>query len=102
TPVTPFLSSPITSSSVRFHFGLILALVSARCSMILLARSWSRRWTRKTSLANFVRYVPSSTAESPPPTTTSGLLRKRGNAPSHTAHAETPLFLYLSSEGSPK
>ena len=41
-------------------------------------------------------------ALSPPPTTTSGLLRKRGKAPSHTAQAETPRFLNLSSDGKPE
>ena len=65
------------------------------------ARSASRRWTSITFDAKAVRYVASSTAESPPPTTTSGLLRNRGSAPSHTAHALTPRFLYFSSDGRP-
>ena len=70
--------------------------------MIMLARSLSRRTTMWTFEAYLVRYVASSTAESPPPTTISGLLRNRGKAPSHTAQALTPRFLYASSEGSPK
>ena len=70
--------------------------------MIMLARSLSRRWTMWTFDAYFVRYVASSTAESPPPTTTSGLLRNRGSAPSHTAQALTPRFLYASSDGRPR
>jgi hypothetical protein len=36
--------------------------------------------------------MASSMAESPPPITAMGLLRKMGAAPSHTAQAEMPLF----------
>ena len=61
-------------------------------AMDQVARGW-RTWSDS---------VASSTAESPPPTTTSGLLRKRGSAPSHTAQALTPRFLNASSEGSPR
>ena len=92
----------VTSSSVLFHSILIFGFCSARSCMIMLARSLSRRWTMWTVDAYFVRYVASSTAESPPPTTTSGLLRNRGRAPSQTAQALTPRFLKASSEGRPK
>ena len=44
-----------------------------------------------------MRYVASSTAESPPPTTTSSLSRNLGSAPSQTAQALTPRFLTRSS-----
>ena len=44
----------------------------------------------ETELPNFVRYVASSMAESPPPMTANGLFRKIGAAPSQTAHAEIP------------
>ena len=73
-----------------------------RIPIALLARSVSRRWTRYTRLANLVRYVASSIALSPPPTTTNGLLRNIGKAPSQTAHAETPRFLKRSSDSRPK
>ena len=40
----------------------------------------------------FVRKCASSIAVSPPPMTAMGFRRKMGAAPSHTAHAEIPLF----------
>ena len=42
--------------------------------MIFDARSSSRRWMTVTFVANFVRKIASSMAESPPPTTAIGLL----------------------------
>jgi hypothetical protein len=49
--------------------------------------------------ANFVRKSASSMAESPPPTTAIGLLRKK--KPSHVAHVDTPWPSSCRSEGSP-
>lgn len=54
---------------------------------------------RKRSELTLVKYVASSQAESPPPTTARGLRRKMGTAPSQTAHAEMPLCQYVSSPG---
>ena len=53
-----------------------------------------------TFLQSPARYVASSIAVSPPPTTTTFWPRK--SAPSHTAQALTPLFLSLSSLGEPE
>ena len=61
---------------------------AARSSMICDARNSSRRWTSVTFVANFVRKIASSIAESPPPTTTTCLSRKK--APSQVAQDETP------------
>jgi hypothetical protein len=52
------------------------------------ARKVSRRTTRYTLLANFVRKLASSIAESPPPTTAISCPRKK--KPSHVAHVDTP------------
>ena len=41
--------------------------------------------------ANLVKCIASSNAESPPPITAIGLFLYMGKAPSHTAHADTPL-----------
>ncbi len=46
--------------------------------------------------------MASSAAESPPPMTTRGLLRKIGTAPSQTAQAEMPFCQYFSSPGRPR
>ena len=73
TPVT--VCSPSTSATVEFHSNPILGLAKARSCMTLEARSRSRRWTTVTLVANLVRNVASSRAESPPPTTTSSRLR---------------------------
>jgi hypothetical protein len=56
--------------------------------MIFEARNASRRWRRWTFDANRVRYVASSRAVSPPPTTAISLSRKKN--PSQVAQAETP------------
>ena len=56
--------------------------------MIFDARSSSRRCTSVTLVANFVRKIASSIAESPPPTTAMGFSRKKN--PSHVAQVLTP------------
>ena len=61
--------------------------------MILLRPQLVAAMDQVDRAGELVRYVASSTAESPPPTTTSGLLRNRGSAPSQTAQAVTPRFL---------
>ena len=66
----------------------IFGLSMARLSMIREARNPGRRCTMLTLLANLVRKVASSMAESPPPTTISSLSRKK--KPSQVAQAETP------------
>ena len=63
-------SVPRISSTTRFSAHATFGFRCARSCMILEARSASRRWTIVTLLANFVRKVASSIAESPPPTTT--------------------------------
>lgn len=62
------------------------------------ATPWKIGKDRVRSLT-FVRYMASSQAESPPPTTARGFLRKMGTAPSHTAQAEMPDCQYVSSPG---
>src|SRR5690606_25288023 len=52
-----------------------------------------------TFLAKRVKYIPSSTAESPPPIT--AISRSRKNAPSQTAQYDTPRPAYSSSPGTP-
>ncbi len=86
TPVT--LVSPRTSSTTEFHWNRIFGLLSTRSCMIFDARSSSRRWTRVTVSANFDRNMASSTAESPPPTTTMWCSRKK--KPSQVAQVDTP------------
>ena len=56
--------------------------------MIFDARSESRRWMIVTLLANFVRKIASSIAESPPPTTAISWPRKK--KPSQVAQVESP------------
>jgi hypothetical protein len=67
--------------------------------MIFDARSSSRRWTIVTVVANLVRKIASSTAESPPPTTAMGFSRKK--KPSQVAHVETPCPSNRCSAGRP-
>ena len=67
--------------------------------MIFEARSWSRRCTMVTLLANLVRKVASSMAVSPPPTTMSSLSLKKN--PSQVAQAETPCPISRDSASSP-
>ena len=85
-PVT--LPSPRTSATSLSQRKLIFGLAKARSCMILEARSWSRRCTTVTDLANRVRNVASSMAESPPPIT--AMSRSRKKKPSQVAHQETP------------
>ena len=82
------LASPRTSSTEVFRWTSILGWASARSSMILLARSVSRRWSRWTFVAKRVRKSASSRAVSPPPTTAISLSRKK--KPSQVAQALTP------------
>lgn len=67
--------------------------------MILDALNASRRCTMYTFDPYLVKKLASSMAESPPPMTAIGLLRKIGAAPSHTAHAEIPRFHKVSEPG---
>ena len=83
----------------EFHSKEILGSFSARAAMILLARSSSRRCTRVTLEPKRLRKVASSTAESPPPTTTMGLSLKK--KPSQVAHQLTPRPENLSSSSRP-
>jgi hypothetical protein len=66
----------------------IFSFARARSIMICDARNSLRRCTRVTLVANFVRKIASSIAESPPPTTTTSFSRKK--AASQTAQYETP------------
>jgi len=76
--------SPEASSSTTYGVtSSMLSLARARSSMICEARNWSRRWTTFTSEANLLRKIASSMAESPPPTISVGLSRKK--AASHVA-----------------
>ena len=73
----------------------ILSFLNARSCKIFCARSSSLRCTIVTLSANFVRNVPSSTAESPPPMTNNFLFLK--NAPSHTnnLHRDRLILVHL-------
>ena len=82
------LSAPTTSSTTAFQRTWIFSLASARSIMIRDARNSSRRCTIVTDDAIRARKLASSIAESPPPTTTMGLSRKK--KPSQVAHVETP------------
>ena len=99
TPVTtPFSTSRISSTTVSSSKA-ILGLARAFSCMIFDARNAPRRCTMVTSDANFVRNVASSIAESPPPTTTIGLPRKK--KPSHVAQVDTPCPISARSDSSP-
>ena len=93
------LLSPTISVTTEFHRISILGLEKARSCMILLARSWSRRTIIVTLVANFVRNMASSTAESPPPTTAISWSRKK--KPSQVAHVDTPWPISRPSFSSP-
>ncbi len=67
--------------------------------MIFDARRVSRRCTTVTLVANFVRKIASSIAESPPPTTAISWPRKK--KPSQVAQVDTPCPMSARSEGSP-
>ena len=68
--------------------------------MIFEARNWSLRWTSSTFEANRVRKIASSTAVSPPPTTT--ISRSRKNAPSQVAQVDTPRPISFFSDSRPR
>ena len=82
-----------------FHRNLIFGLANARSCMIFEARSASRRWITVTVLANRVRNIASSMAESPPPTTAMSCSRKKN--PSQVAHQDTPWPQSRFSPGTP-
>jgi len=91
--------SPDIAPTVVFRaISTFLSAIALSC-IILLARSSPRLCTRRTLLANFVRNVASSIAESPPPTTTISLPLKNG--PSHVAQYDTPLPASSPSPGTP-
>jgi len=71
------MSSPPTSSTTVSHMKKSLSLAKAFSWIDLAARSSSRLWITVTFLANFVRYIASSTAESPPPTTNTSKSSKK-------------------------
>ncbi|OJJ49294.1 hypothetical protein ASPZODRAFT_1447130 [Penicilliopsis zonata CBS 506.65] len=91
--------SPRTSTATVLKRTVTLGWASTRVAMALLARSWSRRTRTVTWLPYLARNMASSAAESPPPITYSGLLRKMGTAPSQTAQALIPLCQKASSPG---
>ena len=62
-------------------------------------RQFRRHAGRMRAKRTLVKYIPSSQAESPPPITANGLLRKMGTAPSQTAQALIPDCQYVSSPG---
>ena len=95
----PLSFLPRISSTTEFQAKEIFGLRPAFSCMILDARSESRLWTIVTFVANLVRYVASSIAVSPPPTTTTSRPLKKN--PSHVAHAETPKPKYSLSDGKP-
>ena len=86
-------------STTLFQATSILGFASALSCMILDPRSASRRCTRVTFDANFVRKMASSRAESPPPTTAIGLPLKKN--PSQVAHVDTPCPISARSAGRP-
>src|SRR5688572_12514283 len=96
--VATFLS-PLMLDTTLFHTNSILGFSSAFSCKILLARRESRLCTTLTDLPNFVRNVASSSAVSPPPTTTMSSPLKNG--PSHVAQYDTPLPLNCCSDGMP-
>ncbi len=96
TEVTP-LPSPLMRSTTVFIITSIAGFSSVRSTMICEARNWSRRCSSVTDEPKRLRNPASSIAESPPPTTTIGLPRKK--KPSHVAQNETPLPEYSSSPG---
>ena len=65
---SPWPVSLISWTSL-FNIHAIFGFARALSTMIFEARNVSRRWTTVTLVANFVRKVASSMAESPPPTT---------------------------------
>ena len=82
------LSLPTRPSTTVSQTTSIFGLLNARSCMIFDARKASRRWIIVTLLANLVRNVASSMAESPPPTTAISWPRKKN--PSQVAQVERP------------
>jgi hypothetical protein len=99
-PTPSSRSVPTASRTSLSHSKRILSLLKARCCMTLLARSVSRRCTMVTDRAKRVRKVASSTAVSPPPTTTMSWSRKK--KPSQVAHQDTPRPDSSDSPGMPR
>ena len=97
TPVSLPSSTPSTSSTTYGVRNSIFSWARARSTMIGDARKSSRRWTIVTLVANFVRKIASSIAESPPPTTTTSRSRKNaavaGRAVRDAAALQRPLGL---------
>ena len=87
------------SSTVLLQIHAILGFARARSCMIIEARRVSRRWSTVTRLANFVRKIASSIAESPPPTTSSSWPLKK--KPSQVAQVERPRPRSFCSAGRP-
>eukprot|EP00600_Ochromonadales_sp_CCMP1393_P009456 CAMPEP_0174972278 /NCGR_PEP_ID=MMETSP0004_2-20121128/10532_1 /TAXON_ID=420556 /ORGANISM="Ochromonas sp., Strain CCMP1393" /LENGTH=133 /DNA_ID=CAMNT_0016222467 /DNA_START=264 /DNA_END=662 /DNA_ORIENTATION=+ len=83
---TPF--EPSHRSIRALQRNSILGFFCALSSIILDARKESLRCTIVTFLANRVRKLASSIAESPPPTTTTD--SPRNKKPSHVAQVEIP------------
>ena len=87
TPVS--VLSPWMAVTAEFQAKLILGSFCARCGHDLAGPQLAHGGASMvTDLANRVRKVASSTAESPPPTTAMSLSRKKN--PSQVAHQETP------------
>ena len=96
TDVTVF-PSPLMLVTTVFVITSIAGFSNVRSTMIFDARNASRRCSNVTEEPKRLRKPASSIAESPPPTTTIGLPRKKN--PSHVAQYETPLPAYSSSPG---
>ena len=95
-PVLTFLTviaeripSPKSSSTTVSHMNSNLGFLNAFSWIDLAARSSSLRWINVTLRAKPVRYIASSTAESPPPTTYTSKSSKK--LASHVAQKDTPL-----------
>ena len=76
-----------------------MGLAAARSTIIFEARNLSRRCINTTLLANLVKKLASSIAESPPPTT--AIICSRKKNPSQVAHQDTPRPDNLFSFGNP-
>ncbi len=69
TVISDKISSPPSSSTTESHMNSSFGFLKAFSWIDFAARSSFLLWMIVTFLANFVRYIASSTAESPPPTT---------------------------------
>ena len=81
-------SAPNTSITSVLNRNSIFGFAFARSAIIFDARNESRRCINTTLVANLVKKLASSIAESPPPTTAISCPRKKN--PSQVAHHETP------------